>query len=92
MAGKVRIHSFIIGIVRDEGFSDTVKRVAQHLGINGQVKHLPDRRIEIIAEGEKHILEQFLEEIRYGEMTVQIKDIQTTWKEATGGFSGFLLR
>lgn len=86
------MHSFIKGTIRDGGFSEAVQRVAQHMGINGRMKHLPDRRIEIIAEGEKHILEQFLEEIRYGEVAAQITDIQTTWEEATGEFSGFLVR
>lgn len=86
------MHSFIKGFIRDGGFSEAVQRVAQHMGINGRMKHLPDRRIEIIAEGEKHILEQFLEEIRYGEVAAQITDIQTTWEEATGEFSGFLVR
>lgn len=86
------MHSFIKGTIRDGGFSEAVQRVAQHLGIDGKMKHLPDRRVEIIAEGEKHILEQFLEEIRYGEVAAQITDIQTTWEEATGEFSGFLVR
>ena len=89
---KVRIHSFIKGTIRDGGFSEAVQRAATHLGINGRMKHLPDRRVEVIAEGEKHTLEQFLEEIRYGEVAAQITDIQTTWGEATGEFSGFLVR
>ena len=89
---KVRIHSFIKGMIRDGGFSEVVKRTATHLGINGRMKHLPDRRVEVIAEGEKHTLEQFLEEIRYGEVATQITDVQTTWEEATGEFSGFLVR
>lgn len=92
MAEKVRAHSFIKGVIRDGGFSEAVQRAATHLGINGRMKHLPDRRIEIITEGEKHILEQFLEEIRYGEVAAQITDIQTAWEAATGEFSGFLVR
>lgn len=92
MAEKVRAHSFVKGTMRDGGFSEVVQRTAQHMGINGRVKHLPDRRVEIIAEGEKPILEKFLEELRYGEVAAQITDIQTTWKAATGEFSGFLVR
>jgi len=89
---KVRIRSFIKGMMRDGGFTEAVKQAAVHLGINGIMKHLPDRRVEIIAEGEKHTLEEFLEEIRYGEVAAQITDIQTAWEEATGEFSGFLVR
>jgi len=92
MAEKVRIHSFIRGTIRNGGFTEVVKRSATHLGINGQIKHLPDRRVELFAEGEKPILEKFLEELRYGEVAAQITDIQTTWEEATGEFSGFLVR
>jgi len=91
MAEKVRMHSFIKGTMRD-GFSEAVRRSATHLGINGRMRHLPDRRVEVVAEGEKHILKHFLEEIRYGEVAAQITDIQTTWEEATGEFSGFLVR
>ena len=92
MAEKVRIHSFIKGTIRNGGFSEAVQKVAQHMAINGKMKHLPDRRVELIAEGEKPILEKFLEEIRYGEVAALITDIQTTWEEATGEFSGFLVR
>ena len=92
MAEKVRAHSFVKGTMRDGGFSEVVKRTAVHLGINGQMKHLPDRSVEILAEGEKPILEKFLEELRYGEVAAQITDIQTTWEEATEEFSGFLVR
>ena len=92
MAEKVRAHSFVKGTMGDGGFSEVVKSAAVHLGINGQMKHLPDRRIEILAEGEKPILEKFLEELRYGTMAAQITDIQTTWEAATGEFSGFLVR
>lgn len=92
MAEKVRIHSFLKGTIRDGGFSEAVQRVAQHMGINGRIRHLPDRRVELIAEGEKQVLEQFLEEIRYGEVAAQITDVQTSWEGATGEFSGFLVR
>ncbi len=92
MAEKVRMHSFIKGTIRDGGFSEAVQRVAQHLGLNRCIKHFPGKGVELIAEGEKHILEQFLEETRYGEVAAQITDIQTTWEEATGEFSGFLVR
>ncbi len=92
MAEKVRIHSFIKGTIRDGGFSEAVQRVAQHLGLNGRIKHFSSKGVELIAEGEKHILEQFLEEIRYGEVAAQITDIQTAWEEATGEFTGFLVR
>ena len=92
MAEKVRIHSFIRETIRNGGFTEVVKRLATHLGINGQMKHLPDRRVEMLAEGEKPTLEKFLEELRYGEVAAQITDIQTTWEEATGEFSGFLVR
>ncbi len=92
MGPKVRIHCFVKGMVQDGSFSQAVQHAAVHLGVNGIIKHLPDRRMEIIAEGEKHILEEFLEELRYGEIASHITDIQTTWEEATKEFIGLLVR
>jgi acylphosphatase len=60
--------------------------------VTGVLKHLPDRNIEIIAEGEKIILEKFLNELRYGEGASRIREIKTTYSDATGGYRGFLVR
>lgn len=92
MGLEVRLRIVVMGTRLDGGFSKSVQDAAVHIRINGVLKHRPDRNVEIIAEGEKIILEKFLTEIRYGESAPRITNVQTTYEEATGEFHGFLVR
>lgn len=92
MAEKVRMHTLVEGSIWGGDFARAVQRAAMHLGINGRIKQISNRKAKIIAEGDRRILEHPLEEVRYGEGATQITSIQTIWKEATGEFTGFLVR
>ena len=46
------------------GFRFTAERIAVKLGVTGWVKNLENGNVEIVAEAEKEILEDFLGDIR----------------------------
>jgi acylphosphatase len=52
---------------------------------------LPDGRVELVAEGEKHELVAFLDDVRE-RMVRQIRDELVDTQPATGEFSGFEIR
>jgi acylphosphatase len=55
----------------------------------GWVKNLPDGRVEIICEGEKGLILEFLKELKVGPPMANVANIQVEWKKYTGEFTDF---
>ena len=84
-----RIHLFFSGRVQGVGFRHTAEEIALSLGVHGWVRNLHDDRVEVLAEGSKELLEQFMEKIQSGHLGRHIKKCQCAWEKATGEFSDF---
>jgi acylphosphatase len=63
------------GRVQSVGFRACVKKVAQNLGILGEVMNLPDGRVKIAATAEAVILEKFVSML-YGCPRVVIRNLE----------------
>lgn len=88
---KKQVHVFYSGRVQGVGFRFTAQDIANNLGILGWVKNLRDGRVEIIAEAEEDLLEQFLTRInQYFQEYMQGKDIK--WLEGSGEFQEFKIK
>ena len=88
MDKKERIHVFYTGMVQGVGFRFTAERIAINLGIAGWVKNLTNGQVEVVAEGSKEKLEDFLAQInKYFDR--YIRDADVGWQSATGEFEGF---
>ncbi len=83
---------FVRGRVQGAGFRFFVRRHARDFGITGWVKNLPDRDVEIYAEGEKTVLDEFIAEVKEGPAFGYVSDIDIDWLEPSGRFSGFDIR
>ena len=57
---KARLHAYISGRVQGVGFRFLAQHVARMLGLTGWVQNLYDGRVEVVAEGQRQQLEQFL--------------------------------
>ncbi len=80
---------FFSGKVQGVGFRYTTKTVATGFEVTGTVKNLLDGRVELIAEGDKLELEEFLQAIRDSEVGRFVKNEQVLWNEAKNDFRGF---
>jgi acylphosphatase len=80
---------FYSGRVQGVGFRYTTKNVAMGYEVTGNVRNLPDGRVELVAEGLKEELEAFQQGIRESGLGRFIKDEQVGWEEAKGEFRGF---
>lgn len=83
------VHVFFTGRVQGVGFRYACKTTALGFAITGTVKNLPDGRVELVAEGAKTELEEFLQAIRDSEVGRFIKQEKIVWSEPHGGFRGF---
>jgi len=60
-------------------------------GISGTVCNLPDgSTVEVVAEGRKESLEEFLDELRIGPSHALVRDVNVEWGIARSEFRGFL--
>jgi acylphosphatase len=78
------------GTVQGVGFRATARSLARRYGLSGYVRNLPDGRVELVAEGDKQDINQFLSDLRK-EMR-GIRDEEHSRSETTGQFGGFEIR
>jgi acylphosphatase len=86
---RERVHVFYSGRVQGVGFRFTVKMVAHGFDVTGTVRNLNDGRVEMVAEGERHELEEFLKGIQDSDVGAFIRGEEKTWSEAKNEFRGF---
>jgi acylphosphatase len=89
---KKQLHVFYSGRVQGVGFRFTAEDVALGLEVTGWVKNLPDSRVEVVAEADEKILQQYLEQVRNSFLKKYITKEDVSWSEATGKYSDFQIR
>jgi acylphosphatase len=89
---RTRTHVYYTGRVQGVGFRYAARTTACGFELTGFVRNLPDRRVELVAEGDRAELEAYLEAIRTGTMEHYIRNEQVVWEPATGEFAGFEIR
>ncbi len=87
-----RIHLFYSGYVQGIGFRFTAERIALSLNLRGWTKNLGDGRVEVVAEGEKNLLEDFMRQLQKGFLGRYVRDVEVNWEEATGKFESFEIK
>jgi acylphosphatase len=66
------------GRVQGVFFRASTRHAADHLGIRGEVKNLPDGSVWIVAEGEESVVQEFIEWCRHGPPLAKVTDIIVT--------------
>jgi acylphosphatase len=77
------------GNVQGVGFRYTVKSAATGYEVTGQVRNLPDGRVELVAEGAKEELDAFRAGIRDSGLEHFVRKEAVAWSDATNEFRGF---
>lgn len=90
-SGPLRREVYYSGYVQGVGFRFTVQHIARRFAVEGFVRNVPDGRVQLVAEGEPHELDQFLRAVR-DRMDVNIHDLTDDSQEASGKFVGFEIR
>ena len=89
MAELARIHAFVSGRVQGVGFRYFVEKEAVARGLSGWARNLYDGRVEIVAEGDRLSLVEFLRHLESGPRLARIDDVDFRWEEYTGEFPDF---
>ena len=85
----VRVHVHYSGRVQGVGFRYAVRSLVPGYDVLGTIRNLPDGRVELVAEGERAELEEFLQAVRDSGLRRNIQDEDIVWKEAQDKFRGF---
>jgi len=75
------VHLIAHGKVQGVWYSAGTREQALQLGLSGWAKNCPDGTVEIHAEGEKEILEMFINWCRKGPPAAQVSSLDIEWVE-----------
>ena len=90
MSEARRVHVVVLGDVQGVGFRWFTRERAQHAGIRGWVRNMPDGNVELVAEGAPASVQRFLDAVRRGPSRSRVTDLQIrdekTEQELAPGF------
>jgi acylphosphatase len=87
-----RLQAVVEGRVQGVGFRYFVEEEAMVFDLKGWVRNRWDGNVEVIAEGERQVLEKFLAALRRGPRASEVTEVQVVWLPATGEFDRFYIR
>lgn len=87
-----RLCARVTGRVQGVGFRDYVWHEASKIKATGYVRNLPDRSVEVVAEGDDAQLEALLAKLWKGPMLARVDDVSQDYSDAIGEFLGFDVR
>ncbi len=88
----VRLNAIVKGYVQGVGYRFFTVRKALGYGITGWVKNLRDGNVQVVAEGERSIVEEFIKDLKVGPYSANVTDIEIKWEKYTGEFQTFEVR
>ncbi len=88
---EIRCRVIVSGRVQGVFFRDSCRAQAQRLGVRGWVRNRPDRTVEIVAEGPRDVVEDFLDWCRQGPPRAQVTGIVVV-DEVPAAERGFRVR
>ncbi len=79
----------VSGTVQGVGFRWFTTRQAQSYGVTGWVRNNEDGSVSVVAEGDEGSLKSFIEDLRRGPSSANVRDVNINWQEADGQFTRF---
>ncbi len=92
LSGQARFRAIISGTVQMVGFRAFAESRAGARGIAGYAKNLPSGEVEVVAEGDRALLDEFLAELRRGPSGAHVRDVMVAWEQPRGESSDFSVR
>jgi acylphosphatase len=89
---KMRLHAFVEGRVQGVGFRAFTIRKAEEFGLTGWVRNRWDGSVEVIAEGDRPVLDKFVSALFVGPPSANVARLTPEWQAATGEFARFSAR
>jgi len=82
----------VTGQVQGVYYRAFTQEAALRLGLTGFCRNLPDGGVEVIAQGDREVIEILIEQLRIGPPRARVEDVRVYWKPAENSFKGFSIR
>ena len=82
----------VSGLVQGVGFRYFIYRQAQSLGLTGYVKNLPSGQVEIVASGEKGLIDELVKIARAGPSYASVSGVDLGKIDPPATFNDFEIR
>lgn len=92
VSGPARFRALISGRVQMVGFRAFAEMRAAAHGATGYVRNLAGGGVEIVAEGDRRLLEAFLADLRRGPSGALVRNVTVGWEAPRGEFEDFSVR
>ena len=89
---RARFRAVLRGRVQMVGFRAFAEGRAGSYAAVGYVRNLMTGEVEVVAEGDRDLLEQFLEDLRRGPRGAHVTDALVSWETPRGEFTDFSVR
>lgn len=88
----MRAEVIIQGVVQGVGYRFFVLSEARAFAVRGYVRNMPDGTVEVVAEGEKHVIEDFIGRLRIGPVSAHVTGVNVRWSTQEKGYKDFRLQ
>jgi acylphosphatase len=92
LSGPARFRAIISGRVQMVGFRAFACDRAAGLGVTGYVRNVGTREVEVVAEGDGKLLEEFVAALRRGPSGARVSGVTVSWEAPRGEFREFSVR
>lgn len=82
----------ITGRVQGVWFRGSTQQQAALLGLSGWVRNMPDGSVEAYVEGEKEIIETFIQWCHRGPTMARVENVEVEWTKPGDDLDGFSMR
>ena len=89
---KYRLRLVLHGRVQGVGFRYFVIRKAENFPVTGYVMNLPVQAVEVVAEGDRPVVEAFIEAVGQGPSNARITEQKLFIEIPSGSFSAFSVK
>jgi acylphosphatase len=89
---NIRVRLLVSGRVQGVLFRQSARAKALELGLSGWAHNLLDGKVEIVCEGEKERVEQFIEWARKGPALAKVEHVEASLEVYKGDWEDFEVR
>jgi acylphosphatase len=87
-----QLHAIVKGGVQGVNFRSSTQAQAARLKLAGWVRNNPDGTVEVLAQGPRPALEQFLQFLHRGPSMASVSGVQAEWGTPEPALTGFDIR
>jgi acylphosphatase len=79
----------VTGNVQKVGYRTKIVAFAEYLGIKGYIKNLPDKSVEIAAQGNTDTLETFIQGLKIQDKLIKVENVEVEYFDAPQDYTDF---